>query len=436
MKKTHLAALMSAALVLPAASWAQSLEQSVAEALLTHPQIQEAYHLYQSRQYQIDEAKAGYLPKLDAIAGIGPERTNNSTTRSGASDVDKNQTRKEATVSLTQMLFDGFDTSSNVNRTEAEAEAQKYALFSTAENTALRVSEVYLNVLRQQEIFELSKKNLQVHEEILADIAKRTDSGLGSTADLSQIQGRVARAYANLAAAENNLRDAQSEYMRVVNAEPMDMVQPVPDADMLPANLDDALKVATEQHPTLLSSQQDIEAARYQHEGAKANFYPRVSVEASQSWYEDADGIKGSSEEGRAMLMVRYNLFNGGADTARSRSTSALQSQAKDIHLNAYRQVEEGTRLAWAARDSLLQQKEFFRKHVDSSYDTVQAYKKQFTLGKRTLLDVLNTENELFEARRSYINADYDELYAEYRIMNATGRLLDSLRVTKPEQWK
>ena len=119
------------------------------------------------------------------------------------------------------------------------------------------------------------------------------------------------------------------------------------------------------------------------------------------------------------MLMVRYNLFNGGADTARSRSTSALQSQAKDIHLNAYRQVEEGTRLAWAARDSLLQQKEFFRKHVDSSYDTVQAYKKQFTLGKRTLLDVLNTENELFEARRSYINADYDELYAEYRIMNA-----------------
>ena len=206
MKKTHLAALMSAALVLPAASWAQSLEQSVAEALLTHPQIQEAYHLYQSRQYQIDEAKAGYLPKLDAIAGIGPERTNNSTTRSGASDVDKNQTRKEATVSLTQMLFDGFDTSSNVNRTEAEAEAQKYALFSTAENTALRVSEVYLNVLRQQEIFELSKKNLQVHEEILADIAKRTDSGLGSTADLSQIQGRVARAYANLAAAENNLR--------------------------------------------------------------------------------------------------------------------------------------------------------------------------------------------------------------------------------------
>jgi len=272
MKKTPIAALLSAALVSPVTAWAQSLEQSVADALLTNPQIQEAYHLYQSRQYQIDEAKAGYLPKLDAIAGVGPERTNNSTTRAGGDGVDKSLTRQEASISLTQMLFDGFDTSSNVHRTEAEAAAQKHALFSTAENTALRVSEVYLNVLRQQEIYDLSKKNLQTHEEILADISRRTDSGLGSTADLSQIQGRVARAYANLAAAENNLRDAKAEYMRVINAEPMELVQPVPDADMLPANLDEALKLATEQHPTLLSAQQDIEAARYQHEGAKANF--------------------------------------------------------------------------------------------------------------------------------------------------------------------
>ena len=133
---------------------------------------------------------------------------------------------------------------------------------------------------------------------------------------------------------------------------------------------------------------------------------------------------------------MRYNLFKGGADVARSRSTSALYAQAKDIHQNAYRQVEEGTRLAWNARESLNQQKVFLRKHVEASYDTVQAYNKQFLLGRRTLLDMLNTENELFEARRSYINADYDQLLADYRIMNATGRLLDALRITRPEQWK
>ena len=76
------------------------------------------------------------------------------------------------------------------------------------------------------------------------------------------------------------------------------------------------------------------------------------------------------------------------------------------------------------------------QQHVESSNQTVKAYKQQFTLGQRTLLDVLNTENELFEARKNYIGAEYDELQAQYRVLNATGKLLDSLRVAKPANWQ
>ena len=200
---------------------AQTLEESVSQTLLSHPQIKEAFDLYQSRKYQIDEAKAGYYPKLDASAGIGPERIKSA----GASE-RTDMTRRDASITLTQMLFDGFDTNSNVNRTDAEAKAQKLSLQATAENTALRVTEVYLNMLRQQEIFDLSKDNLATHEQILSDITKRTTSGVGSSADLSQIQGRVARAYSNMAAAQNNLDDARAEYLRVVNSEPTDLVEP------------------------------------------------------------------------------------------------------------------------------------------------------------------------------------------------------------------
>ena len=409
---------------------AQTLEESVSQTLLSHPQIKEAFDLYQSRKYQIDEAKAGYYPKLDASAGIGPERIKSA----GASE-RTDMTRRDASITLTQMLFDGFDTNSNVNRTDAEAKAQKLSLQATAENTALRVTEVYLNMLRQQEIFDLSKDNLATHEQILSDITKRTTSGVGSSADLSQIQGRVARAYSNMAAAQNNLDDARAEYLRVVNSEPTDLVEPADGSLVLPASLDDALKNATANNPVLLSAMEDINAAQYQHDGAKANYYPKVSLEAGQSWYEDASGDAGYSDELSAMLRVRYNLFNGGADDARSRSTSALYSQAKDIHMNAYRQVEEGTRLAWQARESLQSQKQFQQQHVEYSYETVRAYKQQFTLGQRTLLDVLNTENELFEARKSLINTQYDELFAQYRILNATGTLLDSLKVQKPTEW-
>ena len=409
---------------------AQTLEESVSQTLLSHPQIKEAFDLYQSRKYQIDEAKAGYYPKLDASAGIGPERIKSA----GASE-RTDMTRRDASITLTQMLFDGFDTNSNVNRTDAEAKAQKLSLQATAENTALRVTEVYLNMLRQQEIFDLSKDNLATHEQILSDITKRTTSGVGSSADLSQIQGRVARAYSNMAAAQNNLDDARAEYLRVVNSEPTDLVEPADGSLVLPASLDDALKNATANNPVLLSAMEDINAAQYQHDGAKAHYYPKVSLEAGQSWYEDASGDAGYSDELSAMLRVRYNLFNGGADDARSRSTSALYSQAKDIHMNAYRQVEEGTRLAWQARESLQNQKQFQQQHVEYSYETVRAYKQQFTLGQRTLLDVLNTENELFEARKSLISTQYDELFAQYRILNATGTLLDSLKVQKPTEW-
>ena len=369
-------------------------------------------------------------PKLDASAGVGPERIKSA----GASE-RTDMTRRDASITLTQMLFDGFDTNSNVNRTDAEAKAQKLSLQATAENTALRVTEVYLNMLRQQEIFDLSKDNLATHEQILSDITKRTTSGVGSSADLSQIQGRVARAYSNMAAAQNNLDDARAEYLRVVNSEPTDLVEPADGSLVLPASLDDALKNATANNPVLLSAMEDINAAQYQHDGAKANYYPKVSLEAGQSWYEDASGDAGYSDELSAMLRVRYNLFNGGADDARSRSTSALYSQAKDIHMNAYRQVEEGTRLAWQARESLQNQKQFQQQHVEYSYETVRAYKQQFTLGQRTLLDVLNTENELFEARKSLISTQYDELFAQYRILNATGTLLDSLKVQKPTEW-
>lgn len=409
---------------------AESLEQSVATTMLNHPQIKEAYDLYLARTHQVDQARAGYKPKVDLSAGVGPEWIN----AVGASD-RTDLTRKDAGITLRQMLFDGFDTSNNVDRTTSEAKAQRLTLFSTAEDVALRVTQVYLNVLKQQEIYDLSKENLATHEQILSDITKRTTSGVGSSADLTQIQGRVARAYSNMAAAQNNLDDAKAEYIRVVNSEPTGLVAPTTEGITLPATLDEALKKATTNNPVILSSNEDIEAAKYQHEGAKANNYPKVNVEAGQTWYDDADGVKGNKDEASVMLRVRYNLYNGGADDANIQATSALYSQAKDIHQNAYRQVEEGTRLAWQAMLTLRSQKEYQQQHVEYSYETVRAYRQQFTLGQRTLLDVLNTENELFEARTSLATTHYDELYAQYRILNATGVLLDSMKVQKPAEW-
>jgi adhesin transport system outer membrane protein len=151
-----LSALAVFVAVMSNSAGAASLDATVSQALLDHPQVKQAYDNYVTRTHQIDQAKSGYYPKVDAVAGVGKENYDSD----GSTTDGKTLTRQEMGISLTQMLFDGFETSSNVDRTTAEAQAQRFALYAEANNTALRVTEVYLNVLRQQELYRLSQENL------------------------------------------------------------------------------------------------------------------------------------------------------------------------------------------------------------------------------------------------------------------------------------
>jgi len=125
----------------------------------------------------------------------------------------------------------------------------------------------------------------------------------------------------------------------------------------------------------------------------------------------------------------------GGADRARERQTAYQTIEAREINGMTHRDVIEGATLAWNARTYLEQQRDFMRQHVEAATDTRDAYREEFRLNARTLLDVLDSQNELFEARREYLSKEADELYAQYRILNATGRLLASLRVDTPAIW-
>jgi adhesin transport system outer membrane protein len=230
--------------------------------------------------------------------------------------------------------------------------------------------------------------------------------------------------------------DAQTQFLRVVNQLPKDLVQPGADVALIPADLDAALAAALDVHPTLKSAQYDVAAANAQTTVAKANNYPEIALELDGNWDRNQNGLDDTKDyELAAMLRLRYNLFNGGSDAAQIRRSAYDVNRAKAVGEDAYRQVSEGTRLAWNAWDVLVRQKSFLQQHVEASYQTVEAYKKQFNLGKRSLLDVLNTENELFEAQNEFIGADIDELRAKYRLLNATGLLLEALRVNRPEDW-
>lgn len=445
-------ALAMSVLMSPAAS-SQTLEQAVAHTLDTNPELRIVFNRFKAREEQVNQAKSGYMPTVDITAGYGWEQTDSPSSRRKVQPLNDNLDegvmeleRGEAGFSIKQMLFDGFYTSSEVDRYSFEASAEQWALFAAAEDMALDVAKVYLYFIRTEQILTLAQRNLASHAEIYDQIKQRTDSGLGSIADLSQIAGRLARANANVVSAKNNLHDAKAQYMRIVEVAPDDLILPVPDADMLPKSLTESIKLASSSHPILKSSENDINAAKQERSSVKSNYYPKFNLELSGNWNNDVDGedgysqitnqnVNGYSNDLVGMVRMRYNLFAGGKDIARDREAAYKVSEAKEIQQRANRQVVEGASLAWNAFEMLSPQKMYIREHVVAAKQTQVAYEQQFNLGQRTLLDLLDTENELFEARKDYLQTEYDEIIAQYRVLNSTGRLLESLRVTRPDVW-
>ena len=415
-------------------TFAQSLEQAVEATLITEPQIAEAFHLYRANLQDVRVAQSGYLPSVDLQAGYGYELTNSPTTRI-AGDDKRELDRGELSVSIKQKLFDGFAVMDNVERTRFEATASQYALFGLAQERALKVAEVYLKVMETQKILELSERNFDKHQRVYEQIKDRVDQGLGSSADLSQIEGRLARARVNVISSEHNLLDAESRFMEVVDKAPKDLVWPVSDSALLPRTLNEALTIARRDHPILLSAYSDVQAAEQQLELSNSNYYPKLSLELGASHNNNIDGTRGYNEDITAMLRMRYNLYSGGSDSANKLKAAYQKEQSKDIYAQSMRQVIQTTKLSWRAEEYLKKQFPLLQLHVDSAKAAQGIYEEQFFLGKRSLLDLLDTSNELFEARKTYTSVEHSQLFAQFRILAATGRLLDALRVDKPKQW-
>ncbi|ARC92092.1 agglutination protein [Vibrio coralliilyticus] len=429
MVKRNRIKLLSIATVLAFPVQSQTLEQAVALTIASNPNVKASYNEYMSKLYDAEASSGAYLPSIDLDAGVGYEQVDL------ASGTENELTRKEATLSLTQLIWDGSATLNDMDRTAADAESVRFQLLADSQDIALEVTNIYLDATKAYEVLALSESNLAVHKEIYSDIKKRVESGIGSTADLSQVEARLAKAHGNLLAAQNNLYDVHTQFKRIVGQAPQGLIFPRADENAIPFSVDEALDLAIKNHPVIKVAQADVDSARFQYEQTKGVNYPTLSIEANQIWRDDAGGIRGSSNESSAMLRMRYNLYNGGADSDRTESAAYQLNKAKDFRDRTFRSLEEGLRLSWSALDLTLQQKEFLADHVDSASDTVIAYEKQYKLGKRTLLDLLNTENELFEARKDYLDAKYDEQYAKYRVMNATGGLLAALRVDTPKDW-
>ena len=434
--------LLCAMICTPTLLNAQSLEQAVAYALDTHPEIRTAYTHFKVSEKQVEQAQSGYLPTVDLTGGYGYEHTDSPSTRSSGDDTE-DLMRRELGLSIKQNLFSGFHTHSEVNRTSYATSAEQWRLFAKAEDLALQISKVYVDLIKAEGLVKLSEKNLASHQSIYEQIKLRTESGFGSSADLSQINGRLAKAHSNLIAAKNNYLDSKTVFYRVIAQRPDNLVIPYPDSSLLPVSKEQGLTSALANHPVIKAAANDINAARYQHDAAKSNYYPKLSLELDANFDDNLDGVDGSSsdtsgEYNEVLAMVRfsYNIYSGGKDEAYAKETAYKWDEAKALNSKVHREVTEGFILSWDAFEQLNLQKKYIKMHVIASKDTQSDYVQQFKIGQRSLLDLLDTENELYQARRDFLAAEFSEITAQYRILHAMGLLVDALRVTRPASWQ
>lgn len=419
---------------------AMSLNEAVQSAVDYHPEIGSSKNSRLSADEDVKFARGGYFPTVDLVAGYGRQRSDNTNTRGFNADGTRNHNKETLTYTqsdlrLRQMLFDGFNTANEVGRTEAVVNSRAYYTQATAQSVALSAIEVYLEVLKRRELVTLAKNNLQAHLRVNDQIGLRSERGVGSNADRDQSTARRALAENNLYTAEVDLADAEARFFSVVGRPADELETPVTIKGEVPGDLAAARQDMLENNPYLKSAQADVNAAEQQYEVAKSPFYPRIdAVLATGANNNTAGQVGHDNNDWQAGVELSYNLFRGGSDKARLQSDAHKINQAMDIRNNALRQLTEDLSLSWNAMNNARVQLPAAREYAETTTRVRAAYQDQFGLGQRTLLDLLDSENELYNANRRYTEVRYTEEFSMYRVLANMGELLNKQRISLPPE--
>ncbi len=429
---------LTAILIVSAAANADTLPEAVQKTLNTNPDMVIVLNDKEIASSDRRESFGGLLPSLDLSANSGVQWTDSPSTRSAAAavagrDASPALFQNEATVTLRQLLFDGFGTTSEVDRRDALVASAENKVMDRAEGLAIDAIEAYLEVLRRNRLLSISQDNVSTHAQYREMVRKRSEGGGGTVADLRQGESRYGTAETTMVQLKGSLADSEASYQRLVGEVPDNLVRPDFDFGTLPADIEAAVAQTMKTSPAILAAKSELEAAEAAVTTAYSPFMPRLDLELSGTRGHDLDGIQGDNDNAAALVVMRWNLFKGGSDDARKESALLRRSRARDVVSRVERIQSEQARFAWNAMASARERVVTLRNVTGANERVRDAYLKQFELGQRSLLDLLDSENELFLARSDLVTAEYTALFGAYRLMSVMGVLNSNLGVKVPE---
>lgn len=434
--RTATSLLAAAALIaIPCAAEAQRLElkTAVETAMETNPEINQAVENKTAIEFEREQAQGLFLPKVSVEGSVGVRRLENATRRNLGIANDELYPM-EGGVRLEQILFDGGVRRNEVKRQASRTDGAAFRVEERSQFVALQVTRNYLDYLLQQRIVAASEDNIDFHSKLVTDLREGVAKGSLSIADQQQAEERQQAARSRLTEANLDLVNTSASFRTLTGLDLVDGATLPPSlATSIPGTLEEALAVARERNPRVREATADLDAAHAMVRKAKSEQMPTLSLEGNARIGDDIDGFRGETNDLRAGLVLRWDVFNGGVKRSKVQEMYRREREARFRLDQMAREAEEDVRVAWNTWDAQGRLVKELEAQSTVSDELLRSYRAQFNVGRRSLLDVLDAQNTRYNVQVRTETAKFAQFYAEFKLLAALNGLLAAMDVAPPK---
>jgi adhesin transport system outer membrane protein len=409
---------------------ADHLAGAVKKAIDTNPDLTARLNALRAATNEVDVAKGAYYPTVDLSADLGRDKDKVDD----RNPESRSFTRSGVALTANQVLWDGKLTAKEVERLGHARTVRYFEFLAATEDTALEASRAYIDVLRFRKLVALAEDNYVQHKYVFDQLQSKFKAGIGRGVDSEQANARLALAESNLTTEIANLHDVSSRYLRIVGEAPARSLAATPNLESgLKADNAQVVSQALAKNASITAAVENLRAAQADAATKDSPFQPRVEARLRSGFGKNFDGLIDRKSATTAQILLNWNLYNGGSDQARVKQFADLINQAADQRDKACRDVRQTVAIAHNDIGRARTQLTALDRNVLAIEKARDAYRQQFDIGQRSLLDLLNAENELYTAKRAYANAEHDLLLAQARSQASRNTLVSTLGLSPAE---
>ena len=430
----RLAVLLAAPVTIAASTAvsADTLEWALVQAYQNNPSLNAQRAALRAADENVPQALSGYRPKLSVTASGGynyqsvlSHAVNQQVFPNSVSynNVSANFASRGVGATATQTLYNGFQTANRTRQAESQVMGARETLRVTEQQVLLDAATAYMNLLRDQAIVDLNRRNVEVLTEQLKQTRDRFNVGEVTRTDVAQSESRLAAGRSALLGAVSNYVTSQANYRRVIGVNPGRLDPGTPVDRLSPPVLARAITEGETQSPSVLAATYGVDAAELAVKVSEGALYPNLGLTASvqKQW----DPLFNINKETNISILGQLTvpIYQGGTEYSAIRQSKETLGQQR-LNLDVNRDQARATVVqSWGQLDAAKAQIEATTAQVNAAEIALNGVREEARVGQRTTLDVLNAQQELVNARVALVTAQHDRVVASYTLLAAVGGL-------------